>query len=238
MNFKDEIEKLVQLQQLDSQIYELTQQKDVEKPAVIKQLSDQFNQTKSSLLKFEEALKAEQLQRKNIELDLKSKEEAVQKSQAQLYQLKTNKEYQAKISEIESLKADISLLEETAIKNLEAIDTAEKDLAAEKEKMAGIEKEFSSEKEKIEAQIKELDAKISEFAQKKERYIKDIDPTIYATYEKILKTRDGLAIVPVQNECCSACNMWVTPQTINEIKSLTGLVFCGSCLRILYIPEE
>jgi len=116
MNLKEELVKIVQLQEVDSNIYSLKQEKDIKKPAQLESIKVEFEEKKNELSAFEEKIKATQLKKKEKEIELASKEENLRKSQGQLYQLKTNKEYQAKLTEIGSLKADISIEEDDLLK--------------------------------------------------------------------------------------------------------------------------
>jgi hypothetical protein len=238
MDLKEKIRQIVRLQQIDSQIHQLFQEKDVEKPEGLEKLKEEFEKEKRNLALFEEKVKQLQLKRKEKELELASKEENVKKAQSQLYQLKTNKEYQAKLSEIASFKADVSLLEEDVIKVLDEIEQAEKDYRTMKDRFAEEEKKIKAQEVKIREEIKEIEIKIKEMADKRSLISQDIDKETLSKYEQLLETRAGLAIVPVENESCGACHMRLTPQTINEIKMYKDFVFCENCVRCLYIPED
>lgn len=238
MNLKDEIRKIASLQEIDSKIYDLSQKKDKDLPTELNKLKVEFEEKKKTLEIFAEKIKELQLKKKDRELELATKEEAIKKAQAQLYQLKTNKEYQAKLSEISSLKADASLLEEEVIKVLDEIEKAEAVSNEKKAALAGEEKEFKESSDKINSQINDIAAEIKTLEDKRGILNRDVDQKILGQYEKLLKTRMGLAIVAVENHNCGACYLRVTPQTLNEIKMYKSLVFCESCLRILYISED
>lgn len=238
MHLKDELTKLVELQRVDSQIYMLRHQRDVQIPTDLKLLKVEFESKKKNLERFENDLKQLLLKRKDKELELATKEDGVKKAQGHLYQLKTNKEYQAKLSEIASLKADISILEEGVIKILDDIGKAESDLKCERNRLAVEEKKLMEDENKINDVIKEIDVRLKNLEDKRNMLAKDIDKAILAKYEKLLQTRAGTAVAPVNNENCSACNMRITAQKINEIKMYKELIFCESCVRILYVPDE
>lgn len=238
MDLKEEIRKLVELQAIDYKIYLLKHKKDVDKPQELSNAKNIFEEKKGKLKSFEEKLKQLQLKRKERELDLSSKEENVRKAQGQLYQLKTNKEYQAKLTEIESLKADVSLLEEELIKILDEIDEAERNLNEEKKKLAEEQKIFLDQEAKIKNEIKAMEAEIKNLEDKRKITAEKIDKHVFSVYERSLRTRNGLAITPVENENCGACHIKVTAQKINEIKMYKDLVFCENCVRVLYIPED
>lgn len=240
MNLKDEIYKLIQLQCIDSQIYNFKFEKERGIPEQLAKLKNEFDEKKNEFELASAKVKDLQLKKKEKELELATKEENVKKSQGQLFQLKSNREYQAKLTEIASLKADVSLLEEDVIKSLDAIETAEKEIKEKKELFLNEEKRYKEAQQKLNGQLSEIDVKAKGLTEKKEALAKDIDKNILAKYEKLLKTRSGLAIaaVNINSENCGACNMKVTAQKINEIKMYTDLISCENCVRILYLPDD
>lgn len=238
MDLKGEIKKIVELQKIDSEIYQMQEKKDSQLPQELTSLKEVYEQKKQSFNAAEEKLKEIRLKKKDKEIDLASKEENVRKAQGQLYQLKTNKEYQAKLNEIESLKADISVVEEELLKIFDEAEAANKEQEIQKEKLNQEEKAFKESENKLNTRIKDLDARIKNLQEKRQRFINDIDKEILGKYEQLLKKRRGLAIVPVEAGNCGYCHMRVTHQKINEIKMFEDLAFCESCVRILYLPED
>jgi len=238
IGIKGELQKIVELQKIDSRIFDLTHQKDNVLPSSLKQLQDSLEEKRQEFHVREEEFKKVQLKKKDCELDLATKEEALRKAQSQLYQLKTNKEYQAKLSEISSIKADISLAEEEVLKTLEEIEIAKHNLETQAETLKQAETQQNSECARIQNQIRDIEAQIANLASKRERFAKQIDQPLLSRYERLLKTREGLAIAPVTGTSCGACYMRVPHQKINLIKMYSDLVFCESCVRILYIPED
>ena len=64
-----------------------------------------------------------------------------------------------------------------------------------------------------------------------------VDKSFLSKYERLIKNRDGLAIVGVVNAACQGCFRVLPPQITNEIRMKQDLVFCEHCARILYIEE-
>ena len=77
MDLKEEIIKIVQLQEIDSRIYSLRQEKDIKKPAQLEALKADFEQKKQTISAFEEKIKATQLKKKDKECQ---EEKAIDKS--------------------------------------------------------------------------------------------------------------------------------------------------------------
>ena len=237
IDLKAQINSLVKLQTIDSEIYALRYEKE-SKPQEIKTLEAAFEEKKQSLATLEKNLLDLQKQRKDKELELASKEESAKKLQTQLYLLKTNKEYQAMLQQIQDAKADASIVEDKILELFDASDKIKTEVEREKQKLKEEEKLFFDQKKKIEDRIKEVDDRLAQLEALRIQVTPDIEPKILAQYERILLNRDGLAIVTVKDNSCKGCNMFVPPQVINLIKMYERLITCEVCNRILYINED
>ena len=235
-DLKSQIISLVKLQALDTDIYSLRNEKE-SKPQQVKELEDAFEEKKKSLAEIEKRSMDLQKQRKENELDLASKEENAKKLQTQLYPLKTNKEYQTMLQQINEAKADASVIEDKILEVLEQADKIKIEIEEEKQRLKEEERKFLDEKKKIEERIKIIDERLSQLEVNRKQVMPEIGPKILAQYERILNSRDSLAIVKVQNDSCQGCNMFVPPQVINLIKMYERIITCEICNRILYIEE-
>jgi len=237
VDLKAQINWLIKLQVVDMQIYTL-QQENQNIPLKIKELEEAFVKKKENLAQLEKKGLDLQKQRKSKELELASKEEEARKMQTQLYQIKTNKEYTAKLKEIEGVKADVSVLEDGILSLLEETDKLKNEINQEKQFLAEEEKNTGAQKQKLDLRRKENEDKLHQLQAQREQIIQKADPKILAKYEKILTNRNYLAIVKVENNACQGCFMQVSPQVINLIRMYDNLVICEVCQRILYIDDE
>ena len=237
VDLKLQINNLVSLQTIDSEIHALEAEKEL-KPQEIKNLEASFEAKKQHLAELEKALLDLQKQRKDGELELGSKEDASKKLQTQLYSLKTNKEYQAMLQQMQDSKADTSVIEDKILVLFEQVDKIKAEAEQEKQRLKEEEKVFLEEKKKVEDRLKEIDGRLSQLDAQRKQATPGIEPKILAQYERILSSRDGLAIVDVKNNTCHGCNMFVPPQVINLIKMYERAITCEVCNRILYIKDE
>lgn len=237
VSIPEQIKKLVALQTIDKEIYRLLKEKN-DQPQIIAQLQKSFEDKKVSLKALEDNLKALLVKRKDRELSLAIKEEDTKKAQTQLYALKTNKEYQAKLKEIEGINADKSVLEEEILKILVELDALQAQTDEENERLKKEEVVFFSEKKKSEEYLKEVEAQLTDAQAKRKQVIPEVDKKILASYERILKGREGMALAAVKDYSCQGCFINVTAQVVNEIKKHDRLVICESCARILYLEDE
>lgn len=237
ISIKDQTVKLVELQKFDSEIYQYKKTLE-QSPRQLDDLEEHFKSKKRRLLEIEETLKTKQLERKEKEVDLKAKEDEIAKANGQLSQLKTNKEYKAKLTEIEGHKADQSVIEEKILLLFEAIDQLNSKLENEKKILEDEEKKYKDKKNHIEEEIRDIEEKIKILENKRKQSVSEIAPQLLSRYERILTGKEGLAIVPISKGSCTGCYMNVPAQQINEIKKHEDLVYCEMCARILYIEED
>ncbi|MDD5196588.1 MAG: C4-type zinc ribbon domain-containing protein [Candidatus Omnitrophota bacterium] len=236
LNLRSQLSSLIKLQTVDSEIYALCSEKST-KPDEIKAIELSFETKKANLAELEKKLLELQKERKDKELELGSKEEAAKKLQGQLYGLKTNKEYQTMLQQIQDAKADASIIEDKVLELFDKADEARGEVEKEKLRLKEEEKIFLAEKNKTEERVKEIDGRLSQLEAQRKQAIPDIDPKILSQYERILGSREGLAIVVVKGNSCGGCNMFVPPQVINLIKMYEHIITCEMCNRILYIDE-
>ncbi|MCA9394986.1 MAG: hypothetical protein KC900_12340 [Candidatus Omnitrophica bacterium] len=233
----DQIKRMVEIQKLDGEIYDLRKEMG-EKPKLIDKLKGEFEATKAKLNGLEEKAKSIVVSRKEFELELQSKEDVIAKANADLNQLKTNKEYSAKISEIESLKADKSQVEEKILRSYDAADAVNADIEKEKAEVAEREKVYLSKKKEIEDEVRVLDDRVKVLDSQRSEIAPHIDPQILKQYEKLLEVKEGRAIVPVNGLACGGCYMNAMPQTVNQIKMRQELIRCEYCARFLYLEDD
>ncbi len=234
---KELIKKFIELQKIDGEIFNCRKELKA-KPEQLALLDEEFQSKKARLKELEDQVKNLLVQRKDIELQLKEKEDGIIKANGQLSQLKTNKEYSTKLSEIESIKADKSQLEEKILLSYDQVDALTADINKEKAVVAEDEKHFNAQKKEVTDQTKILEDRIKVLETQRQQYLPGIDANSLSRYERVLTRKDGIAIAPVQGHNCGGCYMTVTNQMLNEIKMYDHLVECEMCTRILYIEED
>ena len=236
---EEQVKLLVELQGLDTHIRRMKD--EIESvPVMIKDMEEGFNSKTANLKKLEDESRALVLKRKEKEGELEAKEGAAKKYQSQLYQIKTNKEYSALQDEIGRTKADGSVIEEDILKIMDAIDSKNREVLKEKEVVKVQEGRLAEDKKKLESQAASAKLELDKILAKRLELAARVDQKNLAKYERLLKNKDGLAIVPVANEACQGCFRILPPQVINEIRMKDALVVCDSCARLLYLapPEE
>ena len=236
-NLKEVIRKLVAMQKIDEELFAFRREIR-KKPEELAELKALFDVKKDFLHKLETKARTLELERKAKELDLKSKEQDIIKADTSLMQLKSNKEYQARLFEIENIKVDRGVIEEDILKLMEESEKVAKQIEAEKAIVDGEEKKYLAEKEKVDAAVQKLTEDSSGMESRRREVMITLDKEPLALYERIVENRDGVAIVPVVNSACGGCFMHMPAQVVNKIKMYDELVRCGICARLQYLEED
>ncbi|MFH1837280.1 MAG: C4-type zinc ribbon domain-containing protein [Candidatus Omnitrophota bacterium] len=228
----EEIKKLILISEIDQEIYDIRSLQETF-PERIKGMEESLGAHKKGLEEADEALQQSKLKKNDKENDLREKEEKIEKHRGDLNLIKNNKEYSALQQEIDSLKADASVLEEEIIFLLDEIEELKRN--KEKEKAILDDKVAETEKEKNEIKREEADIiKRTEIlgSERKEKIL-SVDKELLDAYERILANRGRTALALISGESCGACKMSLRPQVINDVKLVKKIVFCESCGRIL-----
>ncbi len=236
-SIKDQIKKLIELQKLDEEIYALKDEAR-QLPIEIQKLSESFEAQKAKLKDLEQKLKDVLLARKEKELELKTKEDLIAKAKAALSALKTNKEYTAKLTEIENLKADLSVYEEKILISYDDGDKVNTEIEKERKILAQEEAKFQAGKKELEGQIKLKEDRVKVLESQRKQIVPSIDRAVIDRYERVLENKHGLAIVPVVHGACGGCHMNITQQMVNSLKIGAELIYCEMCTRLLYMDEN
>jgi predicted nucleic acid-binding Zn-ribbon protein len=228
-----ELERLVELQRLDSEIA-LLEAAAAAIPGQIREMEEQVRQARAIL----EAAKADtdrmQKVRRQKERELEEFIGQLKKRQSRLFEIKTNQEYAAVLKEIEGFKERISAVEEEILLLLEEIEAAVKSQAEQEERVRSQGEEFFRDRQRKEVELRELQRRLSALQAARKGQSKAIDSALLQQYLRLLKSRAGLAVAPAKNGSCEGCHVALTPQLYNEVRRSEEILACERCGRILY----
>jgi predicted nucleic acid-binding Zn-ribbon protein len=98
------------------------------------------------------------------------------------------------------------------------------------------EEQGSQDEASVRQQLASVEAELAVVRGERATVAREVPAPILADYERILKARGGLAIVPVMTGVCGGCRVTIRPQAIQELRGAT-LMRCESCGRYLYWSE-
>ena len=228
-----DLERLVELQRLDSEIAEV-EAAAAAIPGVIRRIEEQLMKAKAAL----DAVTAETGRmtklRRQQERELEEVTDQLKKRQSRLFEIKTNQEYSAVLKEIEGVKHKVSVLEEAILVLLDQIEVALKARAEEEQRVRSSEAEALRDTQRKEAELRQLRGRLSELQGARKGRSKNVELSLLQQYLRLLKSRAGLAVAPARDGSCEGCHVALTPQLYNEVRRNEEILTCERCGRILY----
>ncbi len=180
----------------------------------------------------------------NRDLDMKSRQEHIEKMRASLNNTKTNKEYSAILVQISAEKAEVSKMEDGLLDQMGQVETLSKAIAALKEQIAA-EKQVLA---KIEAEhgdkVAALNSQIAALKAQRDEAAHHVPPDALRQYERVSQKYPGDALAPLEFDesdldsvSCGACFMGLNIEHLNALRGRDEIRRCNCCNRILYLRE-
>lgn len=234
MNMQEQINILVKLQKIDTQANNLESRlSDVS--IRIARLDDELNQFERTITDEESNIDELKKRYREYESDAQINSSRVNKIQAKLRSVKTNKEYQALLKEIEDGEAKNSDIEDRMLECLDRIDEAEKTITAKKEEFAELAERIKAEKEDIHKEAEQDRQELADLDLETKAIYNSLETDLLEKYNMVkVQQSGGLVVVSVKDAICSGCNMNIPPQMYNELQRRDDLKFCPNCQRIIY----
>jgi hypothetical protein len=232
-----ELKALWKLQTLDIEISELEAQKK-EIPKEIASFHKKLKAKEEELQKKKKKYEEISAQRRKLEQDIEITRDTVRKHRAQLLLVKTNKEYQALLYEINTEETKISAYEDESLELLTKSEEIAKEIAKMSKELEKKRKEFEEYKKNKQTEL----AKVTNLLDTKRAFRKEVSNKIsrafLARYEQVMKSRGGVGVVEIIEATCTGCNAIIPPQFVAEIKKGARILTCEQCGRILVWREN
>ena len=232
----DEVRALLILQDRDRRLMGLA--KDLEKlPQDEARAKAKLKNDEAAAARAQEALVACELRLKRVELDVGTRRTTIQRLKIQQFETRKNEEYQALLHEITRYEKEVDDLETKELELMEEIDgcrialkTAE---AATSHTRTLIEEDLAT----ILARRERMEKERIEVETERASLASQVSESGLPLYVRLMKTKAGLAIAPIDDDKCGGCHMKLIASTIMAVHSGRELARCEDCGRILYVAE-
>lgn len=229
-------EKLRELHRLHQQLRDL-RDRQARGPMQVQAHLGNVNRLQAEIDKLKEETKAAQLVAANKEGTLKSNETKIADLRVKLNTCSTNKEYKALQDQIAADEMACSVLEDEILEAFGKVDTlkgAQPDLDA---ALAKARSELEKSKAAVEAEQETLRSEIARIEADLIEAEKVLPADVRQAYDRVVAAKGDDAMAPVEGEVCNGCYQQITANMLNQLM-MKQLVFCKSCGRLLYIPED
>lgn len=213
--------------------------------AEVARLPRQIEAIQAALADAQKAVETLRARMETTKKDLRLKEKDLEvvatkrsKAESRLYEVKTNKEYSAVLVEIEEIKQEKARTEEEILSLMELQERLSVDIREAEARLKIREAEARQDEAVVRQKLAAADAELGVVRAERASRARDVARPLLSDYEKILRARGGLAVVPVTAAAvCGGCRMSIRPQALQELRTEAGLVHCENCGRYLYWNE-
>jgi hypothetical protein len=234
---KDQLELLWELQKIDLDLKHIKEERE-RYPREIKKLDEKMSIEKERLQTEKGKVDLLEKERREKERQLSSSQEKIKKTEGRMSEVKTNKEYQALLTEIETIKGASSREEEEILQVLEEIDELKKDLSKREKEVAVLLEKIEAEKKVIQERTAQDETAWKEQMERREVLSKKIESKLNKLYNTLKEKRQGVGVVNVRQETCQGCFVHIPPQMFIEVQKNNEIIRCPNCNRILYFEGE
>ena len=228
-----ELDRLIRLQQLETTADD-ARRRIADHPDRIQALDARLQSARDVVSGVKARLAAAQETRRAEEKEVSSVQTRLARYKDQLLEVKTNREYQAMLHEIEAAQTDIRTREDRILDVMMQSDELTADVKKGEAELKNAEKEIAAERAVLDKTITALQAELDATASARAALVAQIDRAALSIFETTAKGRKGVAVAEARDGLCTICHVRLRPQMFNEVRKNESIIQCDSCRRILY----
>lgn len=231
-----DLEWLIKLQKLDSQINEITKEARKSESLIIR-LTDELEENNISILKIEKAILELTEVRDETATGIEDQERLLEQKKADLQNdKKTKKEHIRR--EILKLEQAVKVFGERKENLEEDISENEQKIVNLQEKIKEIKKIVTSEEKKVKNLNKNNKKNLADLNKEREQIVENIRLPFYRHYERIKNIRNGVAVTFVTEDgLCNGCKVHIPMPSRQIIFKMDDYNICEGCGRILVTKD-
>jgi len=227
------IEGLLVLQDRDRRLREVQRQLDAI-PVDEQRARERLSSDEAAVARARESLQAHEVEASKLELEVETRQTTIARLKQQQFETRKNDEYRALANEVDRYAADIDTLETRQLEAMERADALRHEFAEAERALAAtravVDEDLATIAERRQRLAGERDALTTERGE----LIAGVDPTLAKLYERLLKTKNGMAVAPVESGQCGGCHVRLIPATLIKVRAGEEVTQCENCGRILY----
>lgn len=171
------------------------------------------------------------------QLVLKASEAKVSELRLKLNAANSNREYQALKEQIAATEMAASVLTDEILEALEQVDQFQRQIGDALQNVNKARDELAKASQDVATKAGELKAEVNRL-ETELREVENVLPAdVRDTYQRMVKSKGSDCMARVEADSCGGCFQRLTPNAQNSLR-LGQMVFCGSCGRLLYLPED
>lgn len=229
-----QIEKLLIVQDRDTKLQKIEQEL-TRIPTERAKIEAAISAEEANIEAARQSLQSKEVERKDLDNEVKSKEATLARFRTQQLQVKKNDEYKALTHQIEQTESEIGVLEERELELMLEIDVLKEDFAKAK---ADIELRIVEQRKEIGVlSEKEVNLKESLIAAKEAltEARNPVDASYLGHYDRVSNmVKRAPYVVSLSGQKCDGCHLRVSNEVAKGARDSGEPHFCDQCARMVY----
>ncbi len=229
-----EIVPLLQVQERDLRLQELRTQLE-RIPKEQEQARTRLAHNQAAVDSAKAALQENEVAIKNLELDIGTRKETIDRLKRQQFETRKNEEYRALGTEVTRYAGEVDGLETRELELMEESDRLRAVLGEAEDALAKTQAGVDEEIGVLEKRAADFRAECAELEEARGGLVSAIGENLLSLYDRLLKLRGAPVVVQASpTRQCEGCHVRVTPATFVRVQGGQELVQCENCGRILF----
>lgn len=203
-------------------------------PRTLETKEELLNRGKRTYIEKHERLEKTVEELKALRTALDEAELARENSEKLMEQISTQREYEALEKEIKDAAAREQSLRKSLLAKEKYLSELQEQLEEHEQLMEIQEEEVKTETEKKDMLLAQKHEQIALLEQHEADLTPGIEESILFKFERIIKNKAGIGIVPVHGHVCQGCHMTLPVQFVNDVRKGEDFRFCPYCSRVLF----
>jgi len=234
---KKKLELLEELQDVDQQIDALkSAQSGLQ--AELSGISQGVDAAREDIALLEASLEQRESEKRELEATHAAELENITRSETNMKEIKTNKEFQAVGREITAAKKQVAELEEQLLLKISQIEEVSGELATKRSRCEELAENSAQRIAEKQAEIAKIQSDIDADIERRDGVVKGIPASLVKKFTVLREQRRGQALAIARDGYCMGCNMHLPPQLYNNLYKYEELLSCPHCQRILILKLQ
>ena len=234
---RDQLELLTALQERDDRLRLLRREQEA-LPLRLKGPEREHGEACRELRSVQAEIDRNERQQHDLEMDLQSTQDALDKVQRKLREVKTNKEYSAVLSEIDAGNEHIGSVEDQLLQLMENAEQQRQAKQVQEQRVQVTYDALQDQGHAVKEASEALEQEILVEQEKRRQTAVGLNTELLERYEKLAMQHDSTVVVHLSDGTCGGCHLKVLPQLVSDIRLQESLHTCPHCRLILLWPNE
>ncbi len=233
----EQIKKLVELQEIDSEMIKL-KQRLVDAPRHLETLQASLDDLEGQIEQVKERLDLLNQQKDKLQKDISDDSHKVKKSKNKLMMVSNTKEYHAMMREMDNLEKLNRFREEEMTNLTEDIQVHQEKMEDLTTESASVKEELAISQSTLDSEMEKINKRINQLEKSRKKACSNVPVPILARYNFIKDRLNNPVIVSVKRGVCTGCYISIPPQSFIEIQKGEQILSCPNCQRLIFWEEH